>query len=79
VIDIDPGRILYDEGCAACHKAGGYDTDGFAPNLAGNGDKLEADLTRITGSHQAIPEPPGPSLSSQELTDLRTFLDALVP
>lgn len=75
--DIDAGRALYDNGCAVCHRAGSHDGDGFAGNIAGKGGRLRTNLTGIAGAHASIAEPPGPTLSDQELRELTAFLNSL--
>jgi mono/diheme cytochrome c family protein len=69
---IEAGRALYDSDCSFCHSAGSHDPEGeSASNLAGDGDKLVADLGTLDESMD------GMMLSAQEMADLAAFLDSL--
>jgi mono/diheme cytochrome c family protein len=66
------GQQIYDSVCFACHRAGTYDTDGFAPNLAGKGAKLRLDISSITGQH-----PDGLVYTQEQIDSLAAFLNGL--
>ncbi len=69
----EPGRLLYDDRCASCHRLAGYDATGYASDLDGRGNRLRRDLGTISGAMN------GMTLSTMELEDLGWFLDGLVP
>lgn len=68
---IERGRILYDLECAGCHKAGSYDTRGFAGDLAGRGEKMRTDLGVIDESMDGL------IYSADEVADFVAFLESL--
>lgn len=67
---IERGREIYDLDCASCHKAGSYDPNGFAGNLAGKGS-LPNDMGDIDGSMSGL------VYSNDEIVDLLAFLNSL--
>jgi len=64
------GQEVYDVECAGCHKVNGYDADGTAPDIAGNGSGA---TLKINGGHNGI------SLISEELVNLSSWLDTFQP
>ena len=68
------GQLIYEEQCASCHRLGSFDTDGFASDLAQDGDDLVTDLGTIDEAMAAL-DP----LTDQELQDLAAFLDSFTP
>ncbi|MRR37547.1 c-type cytochrome, partial [bacterium] len=64
------GKAVYDANCKGCHRLGTYDPSGSAPNLSGDGSALSGEYTAGVRGHQGI------TLSSTEISNLRTFLDA---
>ena len=59
-----PGKAIYDNECAGCHRLGTYDASG-SPNLSG----LSAAVSgMISGGHMGI------SLTTAEIADLQNFI-----
>jgi hypothetical protein len=68
---IAAGRATYDARCASCHKAGSYDTSGFASDLRTKGGLLVTNLGSLD------PVMAGITLSQTEIGDLQAFLGSL--
>jgi len=63
------GQGVYDANCAGCHRLGTYDTSGSAPNLSGDGSRMEEEYTAGTSGHKGV------TLSATEISNLKTFLN----
>ncbi len=63
------GQAQYDAECSDCHGAGSHDTSNGVKNLKGTGSKLVPVLGDIAFMNNIV-------LSSQEILDLRAFLDS---
>ena len=64
------GQLKYDAACASCHAAGSYDPVGErASDLYNDGEKLVTDLNSLGGMNSV------PDITTQELLDLRAFLE----
>lgn len=68
---VDAGKATYDSRCASCHKAGTYDTSGFATDLNGKSSLLTTNLGSLDPIMSSI------TLSQQEITNLTAFLNSL--
>jgi len=68
---VEAGRATYDARCASCHKAGSYDTMGFASDLRTKGELLVPNLGDLNPMMAAI------TLSQREIDDLRAFFASL--
>jgi len=64
------GQDVYDADCAGCHKVNGYDANGTAPDIAGNGSGA---TLKINGGHNGI------ALVGEELANLSGWLDTFQP
>ena len=64
--DFAAGQAKFDADCSGCHAAGSYDTSGI--NIAGDGNDLKSDLSSLGM--------PGITLTSQEIADLKAFLNS---
>jgi Ca2+-binding RTX toxin-like protein len=64
--DLAAGQAKFDADCSGCHAAGKYDTSGI--NIAGDGNKLKSNLASLGM--------PGITLTSQEIADLKAFLNS---
>jgi len=65
------GQALYDSICSVCHRAGSYDTDGFAPNLAKKGNLVVQNLGSINSQMSPY------VLTKDEVAAVRAFLNSL--
>ncbi len=65
------GRFLYDVVCASCHRAGSHDTQGYAGDIAGDGDELTNDLGRLSSQMRGI------ILDDGQIDSLAAFLDSV--
>jgi hypothetical protein len=68
---VDAGKATYGSRCSSCHKAGTYDTIGFATDLKGKSSLLIADLGALDPMMSTI------TLSQLEITNLTAFLNSL--
>jgi mono/diheme cytochrome c family protein len=68
---IAAGRATYDARCASCHKAGSYDTSGFASDLRTKGGLLVTNLGSLD------PGMAGITLSQTEIDNLQAFFGSL--
>ena len=67
------GQLIYEQQCASCHKLGSLDAEGFASDLAQDGDDLVNDLETIDEAMAGL------VFTDQELEVLATFLDSFTP
>jgi hypothetical protein len=68
---VDAGRATYDARCSSCHKAGSYDTTGFAADLRTKGGLLVTNLGSLDPVMASI------TLTQKEISDLQAFLGSL--
>jgi len=68
---VEAGRTTYSARCASCHKAGSYDTSGFASDLRTKGGLLVPNLGDLDPLMSSI------TLSQKEIDDLRAFFASL--
>ncbi len=68
----DRGMQTYKDECQICHKAGSFDTNGFAPDLTNKIRKLRTNISSLTGAH-----PNNLQFTQQQIDDLKEFLRGL--
>lgn len=61
------GQVLYDNNCASCHTMGGYDVNGYAPELGGQGNLV---VTKLDAGHQGL------NMTAAEKDALATWANA---
>jgi len=64
------GQAVYDANCAGCHRLGTYDPSGSAPNLSGDGSRMEEEYSAGVSGHKGI------TLTATEISNLKSFLNS---
>jgi mono/diheme cytochrome c family protein len=67
------GSTVYNNRCASCHRLGTYDTSGTAPNLLGDGSRIDSYYTAGRSGHRSI------TLTASEITALKAFINNPTP
>jgi len=63
------GATVYNNRCASCHRLGTYDTSGSAPNLLGDGSRVDSYYTAGRSGHQGI------TLTAAEISAVKSFIN----
>jgi len=63
---------IYVDNCQGCHRAGSFDTNGFAPDLTRKISKLRPNISSLVKAH-----PSSLQFTQQQIDDLKDFLRSL--